>query len=132
MLLDLLQGKKKKGFFSRKFAKLRGRNKKKDDDKDDKQDKKDSKKSSKEMEKAKAKNKATTRLAMKEAMGEVPVETPNKVAKEGNIGLRDSITSKGRDRRESVADKMLNKQMAKYKQRFGFKKNAPLEYSPEL
>ena len=33
-----------------------------------------------------------------------------------------------RDRRESVADKMLTKQMAKYKQRFGFKKSPPMEH----
>jgi hypothetical protein len=122
MLLDLLDGKKKKGFFSRKFAKLRGKNKKKDEDKE-KQDKKGSKKAAKEMEKIKKKNKEATRQAMKEAMGEATGDSPK-----GEKDIKDMM--KGRDRRESVADKMLTKQMVKYQARFGMKKTS--ENSPEL
>jgi len=122
MLQELLEGKKKKGFFSRKFAKLRGKNKKKDDDKDkDKKDKKkNSKKNAKEME-LKARSRANTRLAMQEAMGETPSEPPKQQQQE-EVDFRESITSKRRDRRESVADKVLSKQMVKYNNRYGFKK----------
>jgi len=152
MLLELLEGnKKKKGFFSRKFAKLRGKIKK-SGDKDNKQDKKDKKdkekkdkldkkkegKEMKEMNKAKkkAKNKAATKQAMQDAMGEPKKDTPPKQDKQlvfPELNLRESITSmRGRERSESVADKMLSKQMVKYKERFGFKKNAPTENSTEV
>lgn len=128
MLLDLLEGKKKKGFFSRKFAKLRGKkDKKKDEDKvAEKKAKKDKKKEAKEMEKVKAKNRASTKLAMKEALG----EGAPKPAAEEDINIRESITSKRRERRESVADKMLTRQISKYNDRFGFKKNVPNEMAP--
>jgi len=78
------------------------------------------------VEKNKAKNKAATKQAMREAMGEAPAspEIPKQEVGE-NI-----ITRK--ERTMSVADKMLTRQMSKYKERFGLKdKSAQMEYIPE-
>jgi len=163
MLQDMLEGKKK-GFFMRKLAKLRGKPKKKDDNKKEapketKKEKKErqkrekeakerEKKAAKEREQArkkeikmvnmKSKNKESTRQAMREMLAESSKDasgsgsggggSPPVQAREGELvgggadgeirDLRMSITRK--ERRESVADLMLAKQMMKYKERFKF------------